>query len=247
MDSQDQVVLITGGAGNIGRTTALKVAELGAVVAVCDLDLTLSQKVVDDIVSRGGRGMTVKVDVQKDEEVERAVADIVSRYQRGIDILVNAAGGSARSRSRDLHEQSIEVIRENIGVNLFGAIFFARAVARTMIAGGRGGRIINVTSIIGMQGKKRHVEYAAAKGGLIAMTKSLAIELGRYDITVNCVSPGLVPRDDKDVSNTNVLARNGTAEEVADLILFLASAKASFITGQNYVIDGGRSLGLKGD
>jgi NAD(P)-dependent dehydrogenase (short-subunit alcohol dehydrogenase family) len=244
MNPKKKVAIITGGGGNIGRYTADRLAMDDITVAVCDISQGAAQVVADDINSRGGEAAAYAVDVQNSTAVNQVVFDVVERFGR-VDILVHAAGGSARSQMRDLTEQTDEVIQNIIGVNLMGGIYFARAAARNMVQH-KNGRIIFVASIVATNGNKGCVEYGASKGGLIGMAKSLAIELGKDKITVNCVSPGLVQRDDKDVSHTNYLGRNGTADEVASLIGYLASDEASFITGQNYVIDGGRSLGLKG-
>jgi NAD(P)-dependent dehydrogenase (short-subunit alcohol dehydrogenase family) len=244
MNPKKKVAIITGGGGNIGRYTADRLARDGITVAVCDISQGAAQAVADDINCRGGVAAAYAVDVQNPAAVNQVVSDVVERFGR-VDILVHSAGGSARSQMRDLTEQTDEVIQNIIGVNLMGGIYFARAAARNMVQH-KNGRIIFVASIVATNGNKGCVEYGASKGGLIGMAKSLAIELGKDKITVNCVSPGLVQRDDKDVSHTNYLGRNGTADEVASLIGYLASDEASFITGQNYVIDGGRSLGLKG-
>ena len=244
MKTDSKIAIITGGGGNIGRHTALKLSENGIQIAVCDINPEAAQKVAAEIRTNGGEASAFAVDIQNPDAVGQVVQSVIARYGQ-VDILVHAAGGSTRDKMKDLCHQDIAVIQNNIGVNLMGGIYFARAVAGNMIEH-RSGRIINVASIVALNGSKGCVEYAAAKGGLIAMSKSLAIELGQYGITVNCVSPGLVQRDDKDVSHTNYIGRNGTADEVASLIAYLASPAASFITGQNYVIDGGRSLGLKG-
>ena len=244
MKLNSRTAIITGGGGNIGGHTALRLAQDGARIVVCDINLEAARRVVDEIASGGGDAIAIPVDVRNPGDVNQAVQQTIETYGK-VDILVHSAGGSARDRMRELYRQTDEVISEVIGVNLMGGIYFARAVATNMIAN-QNGRIICVASIVALNGNRGCVEYATAKGGLIAMAKSLAIELGQYNITVNCVSPGLVQRDDRDVSNTNYLGRNGTAEEVASLIAYLACDEASFITGQNYVIDGGRSLGLKG-
>ena len=240
-----KVALITGGAGNIGRHTALRLAADGAAIVVCDINLDRARAVADEIIARGGSALALAVDVQNPQAVNAAV-DQAEQSLGGVDILVHAAGGSARDKMRNLTEQTDEVIQDIIGVNLMGGIYFARAAARSMLRRGEGGRIILVASIVALNGTKGCVEYGASKGGLLGMSKSLAVELGKDQITVNCVSPGLVQRDDKDVSHTNYIGRNGNAAEVADLIAYLAAPEASFITGQNFVIDGGRSLGLKG-
>ncbi len=242
---EGKTAIVTGGGGNIGRQTALRLASEGAAVAVCDLRLEPARQAADEIIAQGGRAVAIALDVQNSAAVEKAVEEAVGNFGK-VDILVNAAGGSAREKSKNLCQQTDEVLVEIIGTNLMGAIYFARAAAVRMLKN-HYGRIVNVASIVGMQGKAGFVEYSAAKGGVIAMTKSLAMELGPDGITVNCVSPGLVARDDHDDSRTNYLGRNCLAREVAGLIAYLASDEAAFITGQNYVIDGGRILGLKGD
>jgi len=241
-----KVAFITGGGGNIGYHTGLKLASAGAKIAVCDINADVVQRAVDGIVAHGGEAFGVVANVADSQSVDDAVQRVIDTCG-SIDIMVHAAGGSARSRMQYLVEQTDEVIHDVIGVNLFGAIYCSRAAARNMIKQ-QSGRIINVASINGTEGNIKCVEYSASKGGIIAMTRALAKELGAYGITVNCVSPGLVqrPNEQRDVSQTNFLGRNGTADEVASLIAFLASDEAAFITGQNYIIDGGRSLGLKG-
>lgn len=246
MSHDTKVAIISGGGGHIGRYTALKFASQGYALAVCDINVDTAQRVVDDILAANGDAVAVQVDVQNSASVNDAVAATVERYGN-VDVLVTAAGGSARSRIKPLVQQTDDVIHDVIGINLFGTMYFARAAAQQMVTQGNG-RIICISSIVGVNGLRGCVEYGAAKGGIIAMVKSLAMELGEYGITVNCVSPGIVRRPDEqaDASGTNFLQRNCTADEVANLIAFLASDDASFITGQNYIIDGGRSLGLKG-
>lgn len=247
MSLNDSVAIVTGGAGYIGSTTAKRLASDGATVIVSDLDRNAAAEVADAIVADGGSATAIETDVTSTESIEAMVAQTVEQHGR-IDILVNVAGGSARSRSSTVHGSSEEVIKRVLDVNLRGAIFCCRAVLDRMIEQG-GGKIVNVASIVALQGSAGHADYAAAKAGVIAFSKTLAMEVAPHNINVNCVSPGLVPRPGTSVEHiprTNYLGRIATAETVSNVIAFLVSAEADFVVGQNYVVDGGRSLGLKG-
>lgn len=241
-----KTAIIVGGGGNIGRACALSLAAEGYAIAVTDLNLETAQRTAAELVNCGKTARAYAVDVTSSAAVNKNVTVVLQDFGR-IDAVVYTSGGSARKQMARLVCQTDEVILNNIAVNLFGAIYYDRAAANVMIEQGSGGRLIHISSIVGIQGNIGCVEYSAAKGGLIAMTKSLAMELGEYGITVNCVAPGLVPRPDdpSDTRPTNYLHQIAKAEGVADVVAFLASEKASFITGQNYVVDGGRSLGLK--
>ena len=241
-----KVAIIVGGGGNIGRACAFSLAADGYEIAVTDVNLETAQRTAMELTECGKTAHAYAVDVTCSAAVNDNIAAVLRDFGR-IDAVVYTAGGSARKQMAHLVRQTDEVIQTNIAVNLLGALYYDRAAANVMIEQGMGGRLIHISSIVGIQGSVGCVEYSAAKGGLIAMTKSLAMELGEYGITVNCVAPGLVPRPDDptDTSCTNYLHQIAKADGVADVVAFLASEKGSFITGQNYVIDGGRSLGLK--
>ncbi|NCO40754.1 MAG: dehydrogenase [Armatimonadetes bacterium CG_4_10_14_3_um_filter_66_18] len=247
MKLQSKVALVTGAAGYIGSTTALRLARDGATVAVCDVNGDLARTVADGIMSAGGKALAVETDVRSPASIEAMVARVLEQHSR-LDILVNVAGGSARERASTVHGSDEQVIREIIDVNLMGVIFCCRAVIGHMCAQ-RSGKIVSVASAVAIQGQPGFADYAAAKAGVIAFSKTLAMEVGRHNVHVNCVSPGLVPRPGtpvEDIPGTNYLGRIASPETVSNLIAFLVSEEGDFVVGQNYVVDGGWSLGLKG-
>ena len=248
MKLADNVAIVTGGAGSIGRAVALELAGQGARIVVTDVNEERARAVADEVQGTGVEAMPVALDVRDRAAVNAMAEQVLERFGR-IDILVTSAGGSARERSTRFCDSREDTLEWVLGVNLLGVLHCVRAVINPMIERRRG-KIVAIGSIVAMQGKAGHVDYATAKGGVIAMVKSLALEVGCQGINVNCVSPGLVPRNPEregGVARTNVLGRLCAPEEVAHLVGYLASEEASFITGQNYVIDGGRSLGLRGD
>lgn len=247
MKFENMTAIVTGAGGNIGGAIAKRFAAEGAGVAVVDFSAESAKKASEEILRAGGQAKAYVCDVSDYEKV-RACFEAVKADFGKADILVTAAGGSTRSRMTTLARQSPEVITGNIGVNLFGAMWFAKEMAAHLEERGAAGRLIFTASILGVQGRECCVEYSAGKAGIIAMSKSLAKELGHLGATVNCVSPGLVnrPGDDSDVRPTNYLGQYCTAEDITDAVEFLASDAGKFITGHNLIVDGGRSLGLKG-
>ena len=245
MKFENMTAIVTGAGGNIGG--AKRFAAEGAGVAVVDFSAESAKRAAMEILRAGGQAKAYVCDVSDYEKV-RACFEAVKADFGKADILVTAAGGSTRSRMTTLARQSPEVITGNIGVNLFGAMWFAKEMAAHLEERGAAGRLIFTASILGVQGRECCVEYSAGKAGIIAMSKSLAKELGHLGATVNCVSPGLVnrPGDDSDVRPTNYLGQYCTAEDITDAVEFLASDAGKFITGHNLIVDGGRSLGLKG-
>lgn len=252
MKLKGDVAIVTGAAGAIGRAIANMLAREGAAVAAADINRAGAEQVASSLSDDGAKALAVEVDVSSRDSIKAMVASVLEAFGR-IDILVNNAGGSARivgGRYGPFHEAPEEIIDKILDINLKGPVFCTRALIEHMVERGKG-RIVNIGSITGVQGLERVVDYSAAKGGVIAFTKALAKEVGPLGIRVNCVSPGLIPRDgrgDERALRSNFLKNTiGKPEDVAELVLFLVSDDSRFIVGQNYIIDGGRSLGMKGD
>jgi len=250
---QGKTAIVTGGSGAIGRAISLRLALEGAKVFVAGRTKSKVQDVVDEIRVLGALAYPVLMDVTNPTSVEKAFQMIMNHEgTQSLDIVVNCAGGSSRDKAARLHEQSIDVIDNILSTNLRGSLLCSRQAAKYMV-GQDSGRIINISSTVGIQGKEKFTDYAAAKAGIIGYTVSLALELGRHGITVNCVSPGYIQRgifnEEKAewLMRTNYLEKVGTLEEVASVVAFVASDDAGFITGQNIIVDGGRTLGLRGD
>lgn len=250
-----KVAFITGAGGYIGSETARTLAKSGIAIAVCDINEETVTKTVESIKALGGEAFGRVLDVTDSADVDAAVEETVEKFGR-LDIMVHIAGGSARIAGKDakycsLVEQKDYVIDRVLKVNLYGAFYASRAAARQMIKQGEGGKIINFSSAVGLNGLKCCTDYAAAKGGVMSLTKALAKELGPYKINVNSVAPGVVMRPEENGGDdralkTNLLGKKCMAEDIANLVEFLVSDKAGFITGQTYVCDGGRTLSMKG-
>ena len=249
----EKTAFITGAGGYIGTQTAITLAREGINIAVCDISEKSVRATVDKVNAMGGNAKGYVSDVTDSTAIEYAVRKAAADFG-GLDIMLHIAGGSARiagGKYVPLVEQDENVIDRVLKVNLYGAIWTNRAAAKIMIKQGRGGKIINFASAVGINGLSTCSDYAASKGGVMSLTKSLAKELGPYKINVNAVAPGVVMRpeegnDDYRATKTNLLGEKCTAEDIANLVAFLASDKARFITGQTYVCDGGRTLSMKG-
>ena len=245
---------VTGAGGYIGSEVAFTLAKAGMAIAVCDINEESVNETVEKIIADGGVAKGYIADVSDSVDIERAINAATDELGT-LWAMVHVAGGSARIAGADakylpLVDQEDYVIDRVLKVNLYGAIYCSRAAAKVMRDQGEGGRIINFASIVGINGLKYCAEYAVSKAGVIGLIKSLAKEVGEYGITVNAVSPGIVKRpgeqSEEYALKTNFLGAKCTAKDVAELVKFLASDEAKFITGQNYIIDGGRSLAMKG-
>lgn len=251
----NKVAFITGAGGYIGSETAITLAKSGISIAVCDINEETVQKTVDKISEMGGIAKGYTADVTESKSIDEAINNAVKDLGR-LDIMVHIAGGSARVAGKDARyvpivEQEDYVIDRVLKVNLYGAFWASRAAARIMIKQGEGGKIINFSSAVALNGLVGCCDYAASKGGVISLTKALAKELGPYKINVNSVAPGIVMRPeekggDERALKTNLLGEKCYASDIANLVEFLTSDKARFITGQTYVCDGGRTLSMKG-
>ena len=244
---EERRALVTGASRGIGRATALALAAAGARVAINYAHAEAeAQATAAAITAAGGEAAVVRADVGEPAEIAAMFEELKRRWG-GVDILVNNAAVTHDGHLMLLSERGWDDV---LRTNLRGAFLCARQALRTMIAG-RWGRIINVVSPAGPLGQEGAANYAASKGGLLSMGKSLAREVARYSITVNAVCPGLI--DTQLIATMPAAARArflsqiplnrlGTPEEVADAIAFLASDRARYITGSTLTVDGGLTM-----
>lgn len=245
MRFENQCAVITGGAGGVGRATAIRMALEGASVVIADSNYEKAVATAAEIAGLGGTAIAVLTDVRSGDSVNCMIKEAHKVFGK-VDILVNNAGGSARviGKKTWFWEADESTWDWTFGVNLKGQFLCARAVIKEMIER-RKGKIVNVASVSGVCGLEEMVDYSAAKSGVIGMTRALAMEVGRFNVNVNCISPGAIDSWTVAPPQATYLGRGGKPEEVANLICFLASSEADYITGANYLIDGGRVLGPK--
>lgn len=245
-----KVAIVTGGGGAIGRATACRLALEGATVVICGRNKETLDAVVEEMKDARGTVIACQTNIMNEAEVENLVEKTVTDFGK-LDYFVNVAGGGAREKMAGIDEQEMSVVNSVINTNLGGTLMCCKYAAKQMKRQLQG-RIITTSSTVGVRGLARYSEYAVAKSAIIATTESLAMELGKYGITVNCVTPGIVQRgliaDDnlENIKNTNWLHSYCTPEDIASMTTYLLSDEAHFVTGQNFIVDGGRSLGLKG-
>jgi NAD(P)-dependent dehydrogenase (short-subunit alcohol dehydrogenase family) len=241
-----RVAIVTGGASGIGRATARLFAAEGAAVGVGDVDATGGQATVGEIEALGGQALFVTTDVSSALEAERLVAKTVERWG-ALHVLHNNAywargGNTVLTLSEDDWDRTL-------GVCLKGMFLMSRCAIPYMLQAG-GGSIVNMASAVALMGSHGNPAYVAAKGAVISFTKSLAIDFGKAGIRANCIAPGSIataanaesrkdPRWAEFVLEHTLLARTGEAEDIAQAVLYLASAESAYVTGTTLVVDGG--------
>lgn len=244
MRFKDRTAIITGAASGMGFLSAQNLCREGATVVLADVNTEAVEAAAAELRKTGAQATGVQVDVRVYEQVQQA-ANIAKQTYGTIDILMNFAGG-AETRvcncHKPFHELPIEVIDWGLDVNLKGAVYFCRAVMGTMIEQ-KHGVIMNLGSVTGVEGSAGAVNYSAAKSGIIGLTKALALCGAPHNVRACCVSPGPVLTRPGMASMKTRLGRAAEPQEVVDLILYLCSDQASFITGSNHMIDGGRTCG----
>ncbi|BFH64017.1 MULTISPECIES: 3-oxoacyl-[acyl-carrier-protein] reductase [Paenibacillus] len=241
---EGQAALVTGASRGIGRSIALALAEAGANVAVnYSGSEAAAQAVVEEIKQLGVQAFAVQANVGQTEQAENLIKEVTNVFGR-IDILVNNAGITRDNLIMRMKEEEFDQVIET---NLKGVFNCLKSVSRPMMKQ-RYGRIINISSVVGVLGNAGQANYVAAKAGVIGLTKSSARELASRGITVNCVAPGFIDTDmtrelSEDLRDKMIqdipLARLGQPEEIAKVVVFLASEGASYMTGQTLHVDGG--------
>jgi 2-hydroxycyclohexanecarboxyl-CoA dehydrogenase len=246
MELQDQLAVVTGAASGIGRATAHALAALGAHVVVADIDRDGGEKTVAALHEHGTRGEFLPIDMTDPASIA-AFADALHARHRAVDVLVNGAGWG---RTAPFWEGTPEFWQKLVALNLVGPMTLAKALLPPMLER-KQGRIVNIASDAGRVGSLGETVYSAAKGGLIAFTKSLARETARHGINVNCVCPGptetpllaAVPEGHLEAFKKAIpLRRFGRPAEIADAVAFFAGPRASYITGQVLSVSGGLTM-----
>lgn len=245
MQFNQRVAMITGSGSGIGEGIAKKLSKLGVKVVINDVDQAKVDRVVEEIKASGGEAIGIVADITKMEQVEAMFQEIVAKFGK-IDILVNNAGIATDKALRKMTEADWDIV---LNVNLKG-MFLTCKVAAELMGGQSYGRIINISSRAWLGGPGQ-TNYAASKGGVVSLTRTLALELGKRGITANCIAPGLIetpllasaPEEIKQkLMKAQPTGKLGKPEDIANAVAFFAADEASYITGQTIFVCGGKSL-----
>jgi 3-oxoacyl-[acyl-carrier protein] reductase len=243
---ENKVAVVTGAGRGIGEAIARRLAGEGAAIAVCDVMLENAQQVATNLAKNGAKSSAYAVNVTDSKQVKDVCDKIVAEFGR-VDILVNNAGITRDGLLLRMSDEDWDAV---LGVNLKGAFLFTRSLSRTMLQQ-RSGVIVNIASIVGVVGNAGQANYSASKAGLIGFTKTVAKELASRGIRSNAVAPGfiqtpmtdkLTPEARKALIDSIALKRLGLPEDVANVVLFLASDLSGYVTGQVIAIDGGLAM-----
>ena len=245
-DLTDKVGIVTGSGRGLGKTIAIGLAESGAKVVTCSRNITEAEATAKEVRDHGGEAFAIRVDTSVRTECQALIDETLRRYGK-LDIMVCNAGINWDGVIWKMSEEQWDTV---INVNLKGYFNYNKAAAM-VFKDQKGGKIVNISSINGLRGKFAQTNYSASKGGEIAMSKALARELGKFNVNVNVVAPGMVMTDmarnippeflNKAVDET-VLGRIATPEECADVVVFLCSDRARHVTGEVVKVDGGQYI-----
>lgn len=251
MRLQDKIALITGGSTGIGKATAARFAAEGAKVAITGREKGALQAAVEEISAQGGDILWIDGDVQRKADVDGMVDTVLSRWGT-LDVLVNNAGICSPASFLEIEESEWD---RHMAINLKGTFLAGQAVARVLVQQGKGGSIINMSSVNGLAAEKDQAHYNATKGGINLLTMSMALELAPLGIRVNALCPGFIetrltkplinnPAAFEPYLQTIPMGRAGVPEEIADAALFMATNDSRYMTGHCLVVDGGQLIKL---
>ena len=254
LDLTGKGAIVTGGAVGIGQGIAFRLAEAGASVMITDIDLEGAGRTVEQVKARGGKAQAIRADAGSTTDATKVAQATVDAFGR-LDILVNSAGIYPPSPALQMSEELWDKV---LNTDLKGMFFYSQAAAKQMIKAGHGGKIINLSSIDALRPEIMFAHYDAAKGGVVMLTKALALELAPHNILVNTVAPGGITTPGREAAAAAIgdvlqanpeaivpeqpgipLDRLGTPDDIAKVVLFLASAAADYMTGSLVLVDGG--------
>ena len=259
MKLKDKVAIVTGGGTGIGKAISLALASEGVAVVMAARNLSRLEQAVEDIKSRGAKATAIQTDISDHEQVKRMVAQTIENFGR-IDILVNNAARGTFNNS-DVVDMNLKEWHDSLAINLTGMMFCSKEALKYMIRR-KSGSIINISSVAGMSGVPKESPYTTSKWGVIGFTETLAIEVGRFGIRVNCISPGATRTQEFEdwvkvsaadagisyeemmtkITDNNALRRIAEPSEIAACVVFLASDDSSAMTGHNLVASCGFHL-----